>query len=94
MRNLFDQYKHPENRLTHALMTSLNEDRDLLIKFIEWATGKPSPSGPMTLKIVEQSFPGEEEPQEADESERGGLPDGCIHNGKGWALLIETSANP
>jgi hypothetical protein len=90
MRNLFDQYKQPENRMTHALMISLDEDRDLLGKFIEWATDKPAPSGTLTLKVIEQSFPGEEELQETEESERGGLPDGCIHDGSGWALLIES----
>jgi hypothetical protein len=27
MRNIFDQYAQPENRVTHALMTALDEDR-------------------------------------------------------------------
>lgn len=90
MRNLFDQYKHPENRLTHALMTSLHEDRDLLVKFIEWATGKPAPPHPLTFKVLEQSLPGADEPQEAEGSEADGLPDGCIYDENGWALLIES----
>ena len=36
MRNLFDQYDQPENRLSHALAVCLNEDRRLLTKFLAW----------------------------------------------------------
>lgn len=90
MRNLFDQYKEPENRLTHALMTVLHEDRALLSRFIKWATGKPAPSPLQTLTVLEQSLPGEEELQDVEDQERKGLPDGCIHDDNGWALLIES----
>ena len=34
MRNIFDQYAQPENRVTHALMTALDEDRVLLGLFL------------------------------------------------------------
>jgi hypothetical protein len=34
MRNLFDQYTHPENRLTHALVSSIAQDQYLLREFI------------------------------------------------------------
>ena len=37
MRNIFDQYSHPENRLTHALASCLAEDRKLLRRFVGWA---------------------------------------------------------
>jgi len=37
MRNIFDQYTHPENRLTHALMSSLAADPELLRSFVRWA---------------------------------------------------------
>ena len=92
MRTLFDQYKHPENRLTHALMTSLYEDPALLGNFIEWATGKPAPVPASKLCVLEQSLPNEDEPEEEEENvaERKGLPDGCIHDSNGWALLIES----
>lgn len=39
MRNLFDQYSQPENRLTHALMTALHEDRGLLALFLREIAG-------------------------------------------------------
>jgi hypothetical protein len=71
-------------------MTSLNEDRDLLGSFIKWVTGRPSPIPSSRLKVLEQSLPDEEEPQADEEMERRGLPDGCIHDSNGWALLIES----
>jgi hypothetical protein len=45
MRNVFDQFKEPENRLTHALMTSLSEEPKLLKGFVIWATGSAAPQG-------------------------------------------------
>lgn len=88
MRNVFDQFKEPENRLTHALMSSLNEDSILLKEFIHWVTEAQLPVG--ELIVQEQSLPGELEEPEGDEEERRGLPDGCIHNGESWALVIES----
>lgn len=88
MRNLFDQYNEPENRLTHALMTSLNEDRKLLSGFIKWAIDRPAPDA--NLEVLEQSWPGELEPQNLEKQQNKGLPDGCIHDHSGWALLIES----
>lgn len=88
MRNLFDQFKQPENRLTHALMCSLHEDPRLLKRFIRWATGESAPAG--DLQLIEQSLPGEEEIEELTEQQRRGLPDGWIFNEEGWALLIES----
>ena len=94
MRNLFDQYEQPENRLTHALMVALNEDRALLAGFIKWVTPHSSPVG--SLDVIEQSWPRETEPADLELEEcsenrnKKGLPDGCIHDNEGWALLIES----
>lgn len=91
MRNVFDQYSQPENRLTHALMVSLDADRWLLKDFIRWArAGRPSGR----LAVLEQSIP-DAAVAAADfinevEFERRGLPDGWIHDNAGWALLIES----
>ena len=88
MRNIFDQYSHPENRLTHALACCLSEDRRLLRKFIRWVTGEPvNRSG--VLEVIEQRIPGELDVTE-DESERQGLPDAWIHDNESWCLLIES----
>ncbi len=88
MRNLFDQYEQPENRVTHALASCLAEDNELLRMFVKWVGGttvkKKTP-----LEIVEQRLPGEPEVTEA-ESESRGLPDIWIHDFENWALVIES----
>jgi hypothetical protein len=89
MRNIFDQYSQPENRLTHALVSCLGNDPKLLRGFVQWATGEKVPAD-RRLEIVEQRLPGEEEATDEKEAERRGLPDAWIHDGKGWALIIES----
>ena len=88
MRNLFDQFQQPENRLTHALMCALHEDPKMLKKFVHWAIGDPVPAG--ALSVVEQSLPGQDEGEELTDQQRRGLPDGWIYSDGGWALLIES----
>lgn len=88
MRNVFDQYFHLENRLTHSLVFSLSEDKRLLRDFVRWVTGK-AVSGSARLEIIEQSLPGEREPTE-NEAEKRGLPDACIYQAEDWVLLIES----
>jgi len=87
MRHLFDQYSQPENRLTHALVSSLANDPALLKKFIQWATGQKPPTSQSS--IVEQTLPGQEEPVQEDQDRRRGLPDGWIYDEENWCLLIE-----
>jgi hypothetical protein len=87
MRNVFDQYDHPENRLSHALAVCLHEDRALLRGFLAWLGVKP-PTLASKLTLVEQSLPGD--PPESEEAERNGLPDIIIHDGATWCLLIES----
>lgn len=91
MRNIFDQYKHPENRLTHSLVCSLvGDDKRLLSDFVNWITGKKPPK---TISIVEQSLPGE---AGRSEEESDGLPDAWIYDEEEWCLLVESkvSASP
>lgn len=88
MRNLFDQYSQPENRLTHALLSCLDRDRAMLQRFVKWTAGRNVKG--RDLGILEQSLPGERPDISEDESERRGLPDGCVYENEGWALLIET----
>ena len=87
MRNLFDQYQQPENRLTHALLCTLDADRRLLGAFVRWVTGGAGAGASLTVQG--QSLPGQPEATEA-EADRRGIPDGCISDGDGWALLIES----
>ncbi len=87
MRDLFDQYDQPENRLTHALVSCLHEDRGLLAEFVRWITGDTAPNADR-LRIVEQTLPGDPDLTEQD-AERRGLPDAWIHDGDDWAIIIE-----
>ena len=91
MRNVFDQYDKWENRLTHALASCLHEDAKLLRSFVKWAIGKPAPQH-ARLQIVEQQLPGENEiGLSEDDTERPGLPDGCIYDDRRtWCLAIES----
>jgi hypothetical protein len=88
MRNLFDQYDQPENRLTHALAVCLNEDRVLLREFLRWIDVKP-PVQAKHLLLVEQSLPGDAPERELD-AERRGLPDIVVHDDDSWCLLVES----
>lgn len=36
MRNLFDQYDQPENRLTYVLASRMENDRGLQRRFLKW----------------------------------------------------------
>lgn len=88
MRNLFDQYSQPENKLTHALLVSLDADPKLLRRFLSWAGRVPPPTG--RLQIFEQSLPGSLKELTEQDAEKRGLPDGCVTNGKDWTLLLES----
>ncbi len=85
MRNVFDQYSQPENRLTHALAVALFEDKSLLRAFVRFATGKAASSG--RLEVVEQRLPGS---GDVGELEARGLPDMCIYDDSGWCLIVES----
>ena len=89
MRNIFDQYSQPENRVTHALMTALHEDRKLLGLFLRELVGVKPPCQPDKLTVLEQQYPDEEEPSE-EELERRGIPDGWIFDNEGWCVFIES----
>jgi len=88
MRNIFDQYDAPENRLTHALGCCLQRDPCLLRRFIRWARSKDElPTG--KLDVVEQQIPGAPLPS-WNEDESRGLPDLWIHDQGTWSLLVES----
>lgn len=97
MRNVFDQYSQPENRLSHALATALHEDQAILKGFLRLVGAKDAPRADQ-LRVVEQRLPGEDA-DEADlpenEGERRGLPDICIYQDSDeepWMLAIESKA--
>ncbi len=88
MRNIFDQYSQPENRVTHALVTALHEDRGLLRAFLTDIANCSPPRAMGPIEICEQTYPGEPEAAE-DETERRGIPDAWITAGDDWCLVIE-----
>jgi hypothetical protein len=93
MRNIFDQYEQPENRLTHALACCFAEDTKLLKQFVKWLTEQRQRVLPKKLEILEQQVPGGREQFAEDEAEKRGIPDIWIHDGAKWCLLIESKVN-
>ncbi|HSV36588.1 MAG TPA: hypothetical protein VLI46_13580 [Ramlibacter sp.] len=90
MRNVFDQYRHHENRLTHALVSSLAADPALLRSFVEWALDERiTATRAKGFTIVEQRLPGHAEVAE-DEAVTKGLPDAWLYDEEGWSLVIES----
>ena len=90
MRNIFDQYSQPDNRLTHALISSLNEDKKLLSSFLKKFC-KNYFTNVSSLKIDQQTLPGLKSLQLSDDKKKG-LPDGVIYNDE-KCLIIECKIN-
>jgi hypothetical protein len=83
MRNIFDQYRHPENRLTHALVCVLNEDRQLLAKFLQDLLDINTSA---KLIIEEQKLPDRDEMDTSAAS----LPDAILYDEEGsFAIMFE-----
>lgn len=90
MRNIFHQYKHAENKLTHAFVSSLACEPALLKAFCtKFVNAKIDFS---EAKVLEQSIPGIEVTSE-DEAERKGLPDALIYSDEEFAIVIESKIN-
>lgn len=87
MRNLFDQYNAPENRLTHALGCCLQRDGRLLRAFVRWVTGRRHLAW-RQLEVLEQQVPGL--PMSASDDDECGLPDLWIHGDEDWSLIVES----
>jgi hypothetical protein len=86
VRNIFDQYSQPENKLTHALSTTLTHDRELIRPFLRWLGVHPVP--PLRgLHVSQQQVPGEL--NDAEPLENSGVPDMCVFNEEGWLCLFE-----
>jgi len=86
LRNVFDQYEQPENRLMHALMLTLANDKKHIRPFLEFVGAKRVPSL-NNIEIGLQRVPGQEVDSIKDGKE--GLPDGCFFDQNGWAVVLE-----
>lgn len=85
MRNVFDQYDQPENRLTHALFCAFSHDRELILPFLKWLEIGDIPAISQ-LKVIQQGVPGQSlEVADGD----AGLPDLCIYSDEGWGVFFE-----
>lgn len=90
MRNIFDQYNQPENKLTHSLASSLYEDKKLLESFLKTFC-KNFFKITNNLKIEQQTVPGQIT-RETDEKQKKGLPDAIIYNEE-ECLIIESKVS-
>lgn len=88
MRNVFDQYSQPENKLTHALVCALSADQSLLRPFLEWLGTSP-PKRMESLTITEQQRPGIPISADEEDEENPTLPDACFFDDDDWLLMIE-----
>lgn len=92
MRNIFNQFKHPENCLTHAFACCLHHDRNLLKSFLTDLLGL-SPPEIGKLKIIEQALPNKFESDLSNSPEvetSSSLPDMIIFDEEGWCVIIES----
>ena len=90
MRNIFDQYSQPENKLTHSLASCLYEDKRLLNSFLKSFCSNFF-NQTSNLKIEQQTVPGERHLID-DESQRKGLPDAVIYTEE-QCLIIESKVS-
>ena len=86
MRNIFDQYEQPENKLTHALACTLANEPRIIRPFLKWLRVDKIPHLKDIQTAIQQS-PG----KQAIEEKKGqsGLPDMCFFDEDGWAVLVE-----
>ena len=90
MRNIFDQYSQPENKLTHSLASCLYEDKRLLNSFLKRFCSNFF-NQTSNLMIEQQTVPGERHLID-DESQRKGLPDAVIYTEE-QCLIIESKVS-
>ena len=89
MRNIFDQYEQTENRVTHALITALHEDRYLLSSFLRRIVQVNPAPNTKKLRLLSQQYPGGSEISEEEANNRG-VPDAWIFSEDGWCVFIES----
>jgi len=87
LRNIFDQYDQAENKLTHALISTLHHEPKLIRPFLSWLKVKNIPP----LKDIDigiQSLPGQE--QSPILENQNSVPDAYFCNNESWAVIIES----
>ncbi len=89
LRNIFDQYQVPENRVTNALLQTLQRDRRLLDAFIKKVIGRTVAKNE---DIVFEAFkkPGADGDLKSSDEQTQSIPDGLIKIGENIAVAIES----
>jgi hypothetical protein len=87
MKNVFDQYDQPENRLTHALFCALHHDRHFLKAFLK-RYARDLKLDYRHLAVDEQSVPTTQ--VDRGRRSRASLPDGVVSDRNGRALIVES----
>ena len=87
MRNIFDQYDQAENKLTHALISTLYHDRKLIRPFLH-LLGIATIPHLKNIDIGVQSLPGQE--QMSNHEEQDSVPDAYFCDNESWAVIIES----
>lgn len=90
MKNIFDQYSQPENKLTHSLASCLYEDRYLLNSFLKHFC-KNFLNKKSQIEIEEQTLP-RDKYTIIDETESKGLPDAVMYD-EDKCLIIESKVS-
>ncbi len=87
-RNIFDQYKQPENRVTHALGHAIASNQELLVDFVGFLLDRPCPRG-CHVELQKSRVGPAEGTRDADET-GDTLPDLWIYSEeKEFACVIE-----
>lgn len=87
MRNIFDQYDQPENKITHALVSTLYHDRRLIKPFLRFLKVGNIPH----LKNIDigiQGLPGQE--LSINHETEDSVPDAYFCDNDSWAVIIES----
>ncbi|MEM7730583.1 MAG: hypothetical protein AAF311_15170, partial [Pseudomonadota bacterium] len=90
MRNVFDQYTQPENRLTHAIAVALSESTTLRAAFMTDFLATPAAVAARDTIVSSQTMPGSDTLDDEAEAERMGVPDLWLaHEETGWCAVFE-----
>jgi hypothetical protein len=89
IRNLFDQYEHEENRLTHSLLHTIVSDKKLFVDFVKFSVGRFPFDRKSKLCVGSQSRFGSESIT-SKKAAWSSVPDATIYDGDGsTGILIE-----
>lgn len=91
MRNIYDQYEAPEDRLTHALASTLNHDRTLIKPFLSQLLKVDHIPSVNNIVINTQSIPDTKTTSESKYKSRCSRPDINIYDKDNkWAIALES----